>query len=43
MEKSEGPEELILEELSEERIRKLDNRRRGKVEERMDETPIGVR
>ena len=35
-------EDLILDELSEDRIRKLENRRRGNVESRMDETPIGV-
>ena len=35
-------EVVILEDLSEDRIRKLEERRQGKVEGRMDETPIGV-
>ena len=33
---------MILEDLSEERIRKLEERRRGDVESKMDETPLGA-
>ena len=35
-------EAQILEELSEEKIRLLENRRRGRVQSKMDETPIGA-
>ena len=35
-------EVMILGDLSEERIRKLEDRRQGRVEGRMNETPIGV-
>ena len=35
-------EAQILRDLSEERIRMLENRRRGEVQSKMDETPVGV-
>ena len=41
-EEAERAEVVILGDLSEERIRKLEDRRQGRVEGKMDETPVGV-
>ena len=42
VDREEEEERLMLRGLSEDRIRRLENRRRGEVESKMDETPMGV-
>ena len=40
--REEQEEAQILEDLSEEKIRRLEDRRRGRVQSKMDETPVGA-